>query len=90
MRVADFQHYVENRVPSLRLLQLRIWEHAPVPADVLDAAFGRIFEPVAGAFHDVELEMRVKLEMRVRRQFLTDDFTNGSELTGRITPMQSA
>ena len=53
VRVADFQHHVEDRVPSLRLFELRIGEHAAIPADVFDATRGGIFEPVAGAFHDV-------------------------------------
>ena len=54
MRLAHLDHLREDGVPSLRLFELRIREHAAVPANVPDAARGGVFEPVTGAFYDVE------------------------------------
>ena len=45
VRGADFDHHVEDRVPRLCLFELRIREHAAIPADVLHAAIGGAFEP---------------------------------------------
>ena len=57
--VADFDHGAEDGVPGLGVFEDGVVEHAAVPADVLDAACGAIFEPVAGALGDVEFAVRI-------------------------------
>ena len=59
MVFAHLDHRGEDVVPGLLLLHDRVREHATVPADVLDAALLRVLEPVAGAFDDVELPVRI-------------------------------
>src|SRR4051812_30441867 len=55
--VADGDHCAEDVVPSLRLHQSLIREHAAVPADVVEAAArltALVAQPVAGVFDDVD------------------------------------
>ena len=54
--IADVDHRFEDGVPSVGVFECGVGEHAAIPADVLDAAswIVSVFEPVAGAFCDVE------------------------------------
>src|SRR5690606_14488139 len=55
VRRANLDHHLQNVVPRLRCFQHGVREHAAVPADVFDAALLGFVEPIARAFHDVEL-----------------------------------
>ena len=57
--VADVHHRFEDGVIGGLRFEHGIGEHATVPTNVLDAAFGGSFEPVPGAFNDVELAVGV-------------------------------
>ena len=59
MCIAHVHHSFENIIPSVRFLQRIIGEHTAVPANVLDAAFGSVLEPIAGAAGDVQLAIRI-------------------------------
>src|SRR5207244_3793964 len=59
MRIADFDHRCEDRVPRLLVFEHGVGEHAAVPANVADASAVGVFEPGAGCLHDVELAVGV-------------------------------
>src|SRR3954470_15902795 len=59
MRIPHLDHLGQDRIPGLGLLELRVREHAAIPADVLDAAGGRVLQPIARAFYDIELAVGV-------------------------------
>ncbi len=56
---ADGDHGGEDGVPCGRGFEHGVREHAAVPADVVDAAAGGVFEPVGGAPGDVEFSVRI-------------------------------
>src|SRR4051812_7438903 len=58
---ADRHHRTEDVVPCLPLHERFIWEHASVPADVVEASAGLsviVAEPIPGVFHNVDLAVR--------------------------------
>lgn len=54
MRIAHLDHGVEDLVPGVRCFEDGVREHTSIPANVLDATGGGVFEPVPGCFGDVE------------------------------------
>src|SRR4051794_40557245 len=61
MSTADRYHRAQDIVPCLPLHERFVWEHASVPADVIEAPAGLsviIAEPIPGVLHDVDLSVR--------------------------------
>ena len=59
MGVADVDHGFEDGVPCVGFFQRGVWEHAAIPADVLDATLTCILEPVAGALGDIQFAVGI-------------------------------
>ncbi|MEY3174417.1 MAG: hypothetical protein RLZZ436_2331 [Planctomycetota bacterium] len=57
--VADAEHGIEDGVPGGRVFEGAVGEHAAIPADMPDTAFCSAFEPVLGAFDDVEFTVGI-------------------------------
>ena len=56
---ADFEHFSQNGVPCVHGFKGRVREHTAVPTNVSDAALRRSLQPVAGAFRDIQLAVRI-------------------------------
>ena len=59
MGISDVDHRFEDGVPSVGVFECGVGEHTAIPADVFDAAVGGTFEPVAGAFCDIEFAVGI-------------------------------
>ena len=42
----DFDHCIENRIPSCGIFQCLVGEHTAIPADMFDSTFLGIFQPI--------------------------------------------
>ncbi len=59
MGLTNLEHHIQNGVPSGCLFQSCIGEHATIPADMLNASFGCILEPISSAANDIEFAVGV-------------------------------